>query len=78
MSPGEIRRFVDRFKLDGLMDKEGKAWINAGLQYMKMADSELMAKIEKDPALLRLPFVRCGNLISIGQDETTWKTMAAS
>lgn len=78
MSPGEIRRFIDRFKLDGLIDKEGKAWTNAGLQYMKMPDAELLAKIEKDPALLRLPFVRCANLVSIGQDETTWKTMAAS
>jgi arsenate reductase-like glutaredoxin family protein len=78
MSPGEIRRFIDRFKLEGVVDKEGKAWINAGLQYMKMSDSELLAKIENDPALLRLPLVRCANLLSAGQDETSWKTMAAS
>ena len=24
MSPGEIKRFVDRFGLEGLLDKEGK------------------------------------------------------
>jgi len=76
MSPGEIRRFTDRFTLSGIVDIEGKAWIDAGLKYMKMADSELLAKIEQQPALLRLPLVRCSNLLSIGHDEIAWKTMA--
>ncbi len=76
MSPGEIRRFTDRFRLSGIVDNEGKAWLDAGLKYMKMADSELLGKIERQPALLRLPLIRCGNLLSIGQDEITWKTMA--
>jgi arsenate reductase-like glutaredoxin family protein len=78
MSPGEIRRFIDRFKLAGIVDSDGKAWIDAGLKYMKMADSELLAKIERDPGLLRLPLIRCGNLISVGKDETAWKAMAAA
>jgi arsenate reductase-like glutaredoxin family protein len=75
MSPGEIRRFVERFGLAGIVDNEGKAWIDAGFKYMKMADVELLAKIERQPGLLRLPLVRCGNRISIGQDETAWKQM---
>jgi arsenate reductase-like glutaredoxin family protein len=77
MSAGEIRRFIDRFRLDGLVDRESKAWTGSKLPYMKMSDAELLAKIEKDPALLRLPFVRCANRISIGPDETEWKAMAA-
>jgi arsenate reductase (glutaredoxin) len=76
MSPGEIRRFADRFTLAGIVDNDGKAWIDAGLKYMKMADSEVLGKIERQPALLRLPLIRCANLLSIGHDETTWKTMA--
>ena len=75
MSPGEIRRFTDRFTLSGIVDIEGKAWIDAGLRYMKMADSELLAKIERQPSLLRLPLIRCGNLLSIGHDEVAWKAM---
>jgi arsenate reductase-like glutaredoxin family protein len=77
MSPGEIRRFVERFTLAGIVDREGKAWIDAGLGYMKMADAELLAKIDQNPGLLRLPLVRCGNAISIGPDEAAWKAMAA-
>jgi arsenate reductase-like glutaredoxin family protein len=42
---------------------------------MKMSDSELMAKIERDPKLLRLPLVRAGNKLSAGQDEEAWKGM---
>jgi len=75
MSPGEIKRFIDRFGLAGLLDTEGKAYIDAGLKYMKLTDSELLGHFERDPKLLRLPFVRCANRISIGHDEAAWKAM---
>ncbi|HXJ39796.1 MAG TPA: ArsC/Spx/MgsR family protein [Bryobacteraceae bacterium] len=77
MSPGEIRRFIDRFTLPGLLDPESKAYVDAGLKYMKMSDTELLAKIERTPSLLRLPLVRAGNKISIGKDEEAWKAMLA-
>ena len=78
MSPGEIRRFVEKFGgLANLVDQEGKAYVNANLKYLKVTDAELLAKIEKEPKLLKLPLVRCANQLSIGQDETTWKAMAA-
>ena len=75
MSPGEIRRFIDRFKLSGLLDTESKSYVEAGLKYMRLSDSDLMARIERDPKLLRLPLIRCGNQISIGHDEAAWKAM---
>jgi arsenate reductase-like glutaredoxin family protein len=75
MSPGEIRRFIERFTLTGLVDTEGKAWADAGLKYMKMSDSELLAKIEREPGLLRLPLVRSANKLSVGPDQDAWKTM---
>ncbi len=61
MAPAEIRRFTDRFGLAGLLDTEGKAYIDAGLKYLKTSDAELLAKIERQPKLLRLPLVRAGN-----------------
>ncbi|HEY4086881.1 MAG TPA: ArsC/Spx/MgsR family protein [Bryobacteraceae bacterium] len=42
-----------------------------------MSDAELLAKIEAEPRLLRLPLVRCANRFSVGPDEATWKSMAA-
>ena len=75
MSVGEIKRFIDRFTLAGLLDIEGKAYLDAGLKYMKISDAELLRKIEVEPKLLRLPLIRSGNLLSVGQDEVGWKEM---
>jgi arsenate reductase (glutaredoxin) len=77
MAPAEIRRFVQRFGLDKLIDTESSAWIDAGLRYLKMTEADLLARVERDPKLLRLPLVRAGNLLSAGQDEAAWKQMAA-
>ena len=77
-APGEVKRFVERFGWAGLLDVDGKAYVEAGLKYLKLSESELMGRIERDPALLRLPLVRCGKLVSAGQDEASWKTMLAT
>jgi arsenate reductase-like glutaredoxin family protein len=77
MSPGEIKRFLDRFGLPALLDTEGKAWIDAGLKYMKVTEAEMLQRIEKNPGLLRLPLIRCANRLSVGQDEPAWKAMLA-
>ena len=73
MSPGEIKRFTDRFGLDAILDREGKAFVDAGLKYFKLSAAETLRKIERDPKLLRLPLIRNGNLLSVGQDEAAWK-----
>lgn len=77
MSPGEIKRFVDKFKLPAMLDAEGKAFEDAGLKYLRMPDPDLLRRIEREPKLLKLPLVRAGNRISIGHDEAAWKEMLA-
>jgi arsenate reductase len=77
MSPAEIKRFTDRFTLTGVVDSQGKAWIESGMNYRKMSDAELLAKIEREPGLLRLPLIRGANRLSVGQDEPGWKAMAS-
>jgi arsenate reductase len=78
MSAGEIKRFVERFGLPALLDTEGKAYVDAGLKYMRMPDPELLRKIETSPKLLRLPLVRGGKVLSIGKDEEKWKQMLSA
>ncbi len=75
MAPAEINRFTDRFGLAALLDSEGKVYIDAGLKYLKLADTELLRRIEQEPALLRLPLVRSGSRLSAGADENSWKDM---
>jgi arsenate reductase len=78
MAPGEIGRFVQRFGLAGLLDTDGKTYVDAGLKYLKLSDSELLARIERDPKLLRLPLVRAGSQLSAGHDEDSWKAMLSA
>jgi arsenate reductase len=77
MAAGEIKRFIERFKLPALLDTEGKAYVDAGIAYLKLSESSLLARLEREPALLRLPLVRCGNRLSVGRDEDGWKAMLA-
>jgi arsenate reductase-like glutaredoxin family protein len=77
MAPGEIKRFIDRFGLNALVDIEGAAYVNAGLKYLKVTDAELLQRIERDPNLLRLPLLRCAKHLSVGQDEAAWNAMLA-
>ena len=75
MAPGEIKRFIDKFGLSGLLDTEGKVYQELGLKYMKISDAEMLVKIERDPRLLKLPLIRGGKLLSVGQAEESWKAM---
>ena len=77
MAPGEIRRFIERYTLQGLLEREGKPYSNANLQYLRVSDTELLERIERTPDLLKLPLVRCGNKISVGNDPEGWRDIAA-
>jgi arsenate reductase (glutaredoxin) len=75
IAAGEIKRFVERFGWAGLLDTESKPYVEGGLKYMKLSEAELMTRIEREPALLKLPLVRGGKIVSIGHDEDAWKAM---
>jgi arsenate reductase len=75
IAAGEINRFVQKFGWSGVVDSEGKAYIDAGLKYLKLSEAELTARIEREPSLLRLPLVRGGKLVSVGQDAAAWQAM---
>ena len=75
LAPGEIKRFLDKFTLNGIVDMEGKAWLDAGLKYLRVGPDELLSKIEREPKLLKLPLVRGANRVSVGHDEAAWKAM---
>ena len=77
LAAGEIRRFIEKYGLTGLLDIESKTYADSGLKYLKVSDAELLTKLEADPKLLRLPLIRAAKLISIGHDEDAWKKMLA-
>lgn len=71
-APTELRRFSSRLGAQALLDQEGRAYREAGLAYMRMADDEIIERLVAEPRLLRLPLVRLGANVAVGPDEQAW------
>jgi arsenate reductase len=78
MAAGELRRFVERLGAAALADREGRAWLEAGMGYLRMDDAELAARLLADQRLLRIPLVRFGNAFSAGRDPAAWRALVTA
>jgi arsenate reductase len=77
-SPGELRRFVQKFGIDRLIDKESKRYEELGLRHARYSDDTWFDKLVDEPLLLRMPLVRNGNALTVGLAEQDWKAWAAA
>lgn len=72
-SLGELRRFEQKFGVDGLLDKDSRMIRELGLQHARMSDDSWLQKMVDEPLLLRMPLVRWQNKLTIGDAESEWK-----
>ena len=72
---GELNRFVQKFGVDALVDREGKVFAEMGLRYSTFSDQRMLEKIMDEPRLLRLPLARQigGKGLTVGLAEGEWK-----
>jgi len=77
-SPGELRKWVQRFGVEAVLDPDSKAYREQGLQYVSASEDDWLARMSADPAILRLPLVRCGRDLAVGDDEAAWQRMVAA
>ena len=73
-SPGELKRFAQKFGVPGLVDRESKRFRELGLAHSSMGDERWLQKLADEPLLLRMPLVRFQNLLTVGDAEAEWKT----
>ncbi len=73
-SLGELRRFVQRFGLNDLIDRDSKRYLELGLQHARLSDDRWLEKLVDEPLLLRVPLVRNGNALTVGLAEKDWKS----
>jgi arsenate reductase-like glutaredoxin family protein len=78
IAPGELRRFVERFGAEALLDPASRAYRDAGLGYLRMDTAGIVERVLADAALLRLPLVRHGNDVTVGRAEGVWTTWLRS
>jgi arsenate reductase-like glutaredoxin family protein len=71
-TPGELRKWVEKFGVDGVLDRESAAYREAGLAYLAAGVDTWLDQFAAQPLLLRLPLVRCGRELAVGDDPQAW------
>jgi arsenate reductase len=72
-SPGELRRFAERFGVAALVDRDGRRFADLGLSAAHLNAAAWLVKLAAEPLLLRLPLVRCGNRLTVGLADGEWR-----
>jgi arsenate reductase len=76
MSEGELRRFVDKFGMDAIVDRDSRRFAELGLHHASLSSSRWFDRLCLEPLLLRLPLVRrLGKPpdLTVGPAEADWK-----
>ncbi|MEX2154785.1 MAG: ArsC/Spx/MgsR family protein [Gemmatimonadaceae bacterium] len=76
ISEGELQRFVQRFGLDALIDRDSKRFDELGLRHSQTSPSRWIEQLITEPLLLHLPLVRRlgqPQALTIGMAEDEWK-----
>ena len=77
-SPGELRRFAQKFGAEALLDRGSKRFAERGLKTALYGDEKWLEVLADEPLLLRMPLVRNQNKLTIGEAVDTWKEWVAS
>ncbi len=72
-SPGELKRFAQKFGTAALVDRAGKRFSELGLGLARLSDERWLEKLVEEPRLLVLPLVRHRHQLTIGPAEATWR-----
>jgi len=77
VAPGELKRFVQRFGINRLIDRESRRFDELGLAHARLSDERWLERLVDEPLLLAMPLVRNGNALTIGLAEQDWKAWTA-
>ena len=72
-SPGELRRFAQKFGVAALVDHDSRRFAELGLGAARLTDDRWLERLAEEPHLLRLPLVRQQQRLTIGAAEAEWR-----
>jgi arsenate reductase (glutaredoxin) len=75
-SPGELRRFAQKFGVEALLDRGSRRYADLGLAAARLSDERWLDKLADEPLLLRMPLVRQAQRLTVGDAEPTWREWA--
>ena len=72
-SPGELRRFAQKFGVTALVDRGSRRFADLGLGGARLSDERWLDTLAEEPLLLRMPLVRHQHRLTVGDDEAAWR-----
>jgi arsenate reductase-like glutaredoxin family protein len=72
-SPGELKRFVQKFGIEALLDRRSRRFVDLGLGAARFSEERWLEKLVAEPLLLRMPLVRHGSQLTLGDATETWQ-----
>jgi arsenate reductase-like glutaredoxin family protein len=72
-SPGELRRFAQKFGVRTLIDRGSRRFAELGLGAASLSDERWLERLADEPLLLRQPLVRFLQQLTVGDGEPTWR-----
>jgi arsenate reductase len=72
-SPGELKRFAQKFGAEALVDRQSRRFADLGLSAARLNDERWVEKLAGEPLLLRMPLVRFGQQLTVGDAIETWR-----
>ena len=77
-SKGELTRFVQKFGVEAVLDRDSKRFQSLGLRSAHYSDKRWLELLAEEPLLLKMPLVRNQNLLSVGLAEEAWTEWVSS
>ena len=73
-SPGELKRFAQKFGGEALVDRHSRRFADLGLAAARLNDERWVEKLALEPLILRMPLVRFGPQLTVGDATETWRS----
>jgi len=77
-SPGELKRFGQKFGLRSLIDRGSRRFADLGLSQAMLSEDRWIEKLCDEPMVLVQPLVRCETRLTVGLAEGEWKAWVDS
>jgi arsenate reductase-like glutaredoxin family protein len=72
-SPGELKRFAQRCGIESLVDRGSRRYADLGLESARLSKERWLDKLATEPLLLRMPLVRQGSRLTLGEATEVWR-----
>jgi arsenate reductase-like glutaredoxin family protein len=72
-SPGELRRFAQRFGVAALLDRDSRRFAELGLGSASLSEERWLDRLAEEPLLLRIPLVRFQQKLTVGLADAEWR-----